>query len=84
MATKKDDKKDDKNTDSMNMRQKLEDNADARKTYISMAFNALSDADTSLNKAILEKTRAFIIDTFRGEVGAKLAAMIANGYTYNI
>ena len=44
-----------------------------------MAFNALSDADTASNKAVLEKTREFIIDTFRGEVGAKLASSIANG-----
>ena len=79
IATKKDDKKDDKKTDAMNMRQKLEDNADDRKTYIRMAFNALSDADKASNKAVRDQTREIINDTFRGEVGAKLAGMIANG-----
>ena len=63
----------------MIMQQKLENNADERNTYIRMAFNALSDADKASNKAVLEKTREFIIDTFRGEVGAKLATNIANG-----
>ena len=63
----------------MNMRQKLDDNADAQKTYIRMAFNALSDADKASNKAVRDQTREIIKDTFRGEVGAKLAGMIANG-----
>ena len=42
-------------------------------------MDALSDADKASNKAVLEKTREIIKDTFRGEVGAKLATMIANG-----
>ena len=79
MSKMMDDKKDDKNSAAMTMRQKLANNAGERKTYIRMAFNALSDADKSSNKAVLEKTRDFIIDTFRGEVGAKLASNIANG-----
>ena len=79
MAKKKDDKKEDKNNDAMNMRQKLEDNADEGKTYIRMALKALSDADKASNKAVLDKTREIINDTFRGEVGAKLAGLIANG-----
>ena len=53
-------------TKAMIMRQQLANNADERKTYIRMAFNALSDADKASNKAVLEKTREFIIDTFRG------------------
>ena len=79
MAKKKDDKKEDKNKDVMNMRQKLANNADERKTYIRMALNDLPDADKVLYKKVLEKTREIIKDTFRGEVGAKLAGMIANG-----
>ena len=61
------------------MRRSLEDNADERKTYIKMALDTVSDADKASNKALLEKTREIIKDTFRGEVGAKLATMIANG-----
>ena len=79
MAKKKDDKKEDKNNDAKNMRQKLENNADERKTYIRMALNDLPDADKVLYKKVLGKTREIIKDTFRGEVGAKLAGMIANG-----
>jgi hypothetical protein len=44
-----------------------------------MALDALSDADKASNKAVLEKTREFFVDAFRGEVGAKLASNIANG-----
>ena len=61
------------------MRRSLADNADERNTYINMALDAVSDADKVSNKAVLEKTREIIKDTFRGEVGAKLAASIANG-----
>ena len=61
------------------MRRSLEDNADERKTYIKMALDTVSDADKASNKALLEKTREIIKDTFRGEVGAKLATITANG-----
>ena len=44
-----------------------------------MACNALSDADKASNKAVLEKTREIIKDTFRGEVSTQLATIIANG-----
>ena len=44
-----------------------------------MALNDLPDADKVSYKKVLEKTREIIKDTFRGEVGAKLAGMIANG-----
>ena len=60
------------------MQRKPEDNADERNTYITMALDALSDADKASNKAVLDKTREIIQDTFRGEVGAKLATIIAN------
>ena len=78
MAKKKDAKTEHKKEDAMNMRQKLEDNADERKTYIRMALNDLPDADKVLYNKVLGKTREIIKDTFRGEVGAKLADMIAN------
>ena len=68
-----------KEEDARDMRQKLEDNAGERKPYIIMALNDLPDADKVLNKKVLDKTREIIRDTFRGEVGAKLAASIANG-----
>ena len=42
-------------------------------------MDALSDADKASNKAVLEKTREIINDTFRGEVSKRLAAIIANG-----
>ena len=45
---------------------------------IKMALDARSDADKASNKAVLDKTREIIQDTFRGEVGAKLATIIAN------
>ena len=61
------------------MRRSLEDNADERNTYIKMALDAPSEANKASNKAVLEKTREIINDTFRGEVGAKLATNIANG-----
>ena len=61
------------------MQQQLKDNADERNTYIKMAFAALSDADKASNKAVLEKTRDIINDTFRGEASANLATIIANG-----
>ena len=61
------------------MRRSLEDNADERNTYIKMALNALSDADQASNTTVLDKTREILKDTFRGEVGAKLATIIANG-----
>ena len=61
------------------MRQQLKDSADKRNTYIKKALAALSDADKASNKAVLEKTREIIKDTFRGEVSAKLATIITNG-----
>ena len=44
-----------------------------------MAVGSLCDADKASDKDILDKTREIIKNTFRGEVGAKLAANIANG-----
>ena len=61
------------------MRGSLEDNAHERKTYIKMAVDSLSGADKASVKEILDKTRDIIKDTFRGEVGAKFAASIADG-----
>ena len=63
----------------MLMQQSLKDNADERSNYSKLAWDALSGADKASNKAVLEKTRDIIKDTFRGEVGAKLATIIANG-----
>ena len=68
-----------KEADARLMQQRLKDNAGEHKTCSKMALDALSDADKASNKAELEKTRDIIQDTFRGEVGAKLATMIANG-----
>ena len=62
----------------MNMRQKLEDNADQRKTYIRMALNDLPDADKVRKEKVLAKTREIIKDTFRGELNLKNATTIAN------
>ncbi|MFM7982287.1 MAG: hypothetical protein ACKPKO_23505, partial [Candidatus Fonsibacter sp.] len=44
-----------------------------------MALDALSDADNASDKEVLDKTREIVKDTFRGEVGAKLAFSVANG-----
>ena len=60
------------------MRKSLEDNAQERKTYIKMAMDALSGTERASDKEILDKTRDIIKDTFRGDVGAKFAALIAN------
>ena len=59
------------------MRRSTEDNAHERKTYIKMAVDSLYGADKASDKEILDKTREIIRDTLRGEVGAKLAALIA-------
>ena len=61
------------------MRRSLEDNAHERNTCITMALDALSDADKASDKAVLDTTREIVKATFRGEVGAKLAINIANG-----
>ena len=56
-----------KEEDARLTQQRLKDNADERKTYINMAFDAISNADKASDKAVLEKTREIINDTFRGE-----------------
>ena len=61
------------------MRRSMEDNTQERKTYIKMAMDSLSGAHRASDKEILDKTREIIKDTFRGEVGAKFASLIANG-----
>ncbi len=61
------------------MRRSMEDNAQERKTYINMAMDSLSGTERASDKEILGRTREIIKDTFRGEVGAKFAAIIANG-----
>ena len=68
-----------KENDARLMRWSLEDNTHARKTYIKMAVDSLSGADKASVKEVLDKTREIIRDTFRGEVGAKFATIIANG-----
>ena len=68
-----------KEEDARLMRRSLEDNADKCNNYIKMALSAISDADKASNKEVLDKTREIIKDTFRGDVGAKLATNIANG-----
>ena len=68
-----------KEEDARLMRKSLEDNAQERKTYINMAIDSLSGTTKASDKEILDKTREIIRDTFRGEVGAKLAASITNG-----
>ena len=59
------------------MRRSMEDNAHERNTYIKMAIGSLSGANKASDKEILDKTRETIKDTFRGEVGAQFAAIIA-------
>ena len=67
-----------KEEDAKLMRWSLEDNANDGNNYIKMALSAISDADKASNKEVLDKTREIIKDTFRGDVGAKLATNIAN------
>ena len=61
------------------MRNSLEDNAQERKTYIKLATDSLSGTERPSDKEILDRTREIIRGTFRGEVGAMFAALIANG-----
>ena len=68
-----------KEDDAWLMRRSLEDNAHERKTYIKMAMDSLSGTERASDKEILDRTREIIKGTFRGEVGAKFAAVIANG-----
>ena len=49
------------------------------KDLFKMAVDSLSGANKASDKSILDKTREIIRDTFRGDVGAKLATIIANG-----
>ena len=44
-----------------------------------MALDALSDANKTSDKEVLDMTREIVKATFRGEVGAKLAIGVANG-----
>ena len=68
-----------KDEDARLVRKSLEDNAHERNTYIRMALDALSASARASDKEVLDQTREIIRDTFRGEVGAKLAISIANG-----
>ena len=63
------------------MQKSLKYNAQERKTYIKLAMDSLSGTERASDTEILDMTREIIKDTFRGDVGAKLAVIIANGVT---